>query len=304
MHPLYKEVLTWIPHWTILDTEKYLKIPYQERKQRMKLTALFLTVGISICLLAGCGGSDGGNGGNGTPAEPCETNEDCNDPEFCNGVETCVDGTCQAGTPPCDDGNACTDDECVEFGQRCKSTCNATGHTDACCSDTQCQDEVVCAGTPYDLNVTDLVQELNQEPSSCLISQAILNLVMPTITATVYAVTFPPKEAYPTTVDLEIPFPGTISVDARLEGDELVFDPVTIEVIDLSEDSFLRNLGLHCLVGGTADGSTDQFEEDLMTLNLNIYGISVSDSTTGECPLEQPDPACTLIVTSEGDKKE
>jgi len=40
----------------------------------------------------------------------------CNDGRACNGLEAC-DGTglCQAGTPPdCDDGLACTADECVE----------------------------------------------------------------------------------------------------------------------------------------------------------------------------------------------
>lgn len=42
--------------------------------------------------------------------------QNCNDGQFCNGTESCVEGACQAGSPPsCNDGNACTvGDSCVE----------------------------------------------------------------------------------------------------------------------------------------------------------------------------------------------
>ena len=40
---------------------------------------------------------------------------DCDDALFCNGTESCVAGTCQAGSAPAiDDGVACTDDSCDE----------------------------------------------------------------------------------------------------------------------------------------------------------------------------------------------
>jgi hypothetical protein len=47
---------------------------------------------------------------------PCAIDADCDDGLFCNGVEACdVDLGCVAGkTPSCDDGLACTADECDE----------------------------------------------------------------------------------------------------------------------------------------------------------------------------------------------
>src|SRR5438034_1332137 len=43
----------------------------------------------------------------------CVSNGDCDDGDICNGLETCVNNTCVAGTPPdCDDHNPCTDDTC------------------------------------------------------------------------------------------------------------------------------------------------------------------------------------------------
>jgi hypothetical protein len=43
----------------------------------------------------------------------CESQGDCDDGVFCNGVESCGDGSCRPGTPPsCDDGEVCTEDLC------------------------------------------------------------------------------------------------------------------------------------------------------------------------------------------------
>lgn len=50
---------------------------------------------------------------------PCETSRDCDDGVFCNGAEQCVAQRCVAASPPCDDGNACTIDECFETRLRC-----------------------------------------------------------------------------------------------------------------------------------------------------------------------------------------
>ena len=52
----------------------------------------------------------------------CTTDAECiaSDGLFCNGDETCVSGTCQAGTPRnCDDGDACTQDTCNEATDSC-----------------------------------------------------------------------------------------------------------------------------------------------------------------------------------------
>jgi len=46
-------------------------------------------------------------------APECFTDDDCGDADACNGSESCVSGTCTAGTPPnCDDGKSCTIDSC------------------------------------------------------------------------------------------------------------------------------------------------------------------------------------------------
>ena len=50
----------------------------------------------------------------------CMTDADCDDDLFCNGVEVCVSGTCQAGGPiDCADGISCTDDSCNEATDSC-----------------------------------------------------------------------------------------------------------------------------------------------------------------------------------------
>ncbi|MFX0199236.1 MAG: hypothetical protein ACFFCW_24195 [Candidatus Hodarchaeota archaeon] len=67
----------------------------------------------------------------------CETNEDCDDALFCNGAEICIDGSCQAGTPPdCDDGVSCTDDSCNEGNDSCDHTPN----------DSLCDNTLFCDG--------------------------------------------------------------------------------------------------------------------------------------------------------------
>ena len=69
----------------------------------------------------------------------CCEDADCDDGLFCNGVETCVDRTCQAGTDPCP-GEACDEDQdscggCLtdancDDGVDCTvDTCNTADHT-------------------------------------------------------------------------------------------------------------------------------------------------------------------------------
>lgn len=51
---------------------------------------------------------------------PCDDDDDCGDDEFCNGVESCVDGACAPGDEPdCDDDIACTEDSCA--GDECRN---------------------------------------------------------------------------------------------------------------------------------------------------------------------------------------
>jgi endonuclease I len=61
----------------------------------------------------------------------CTSGPQCDDGLFCNGVETCVAGACQAGTlVDCDDGVACTIDSCNEATDSCDNLPN-----DAACDD-------------------------------------------------------------------------------------------------------------------------------------------------------------------------
>ncbi|HVY29222.1 MAG TPA: MYXO-CTERM sorting domain-containing protein [Polyangiaceae bacterium] len=62
----------------------------------------------------------------------------CEDATKCNGIETCSNGVCIAGTPPnCDDGNPCTADSC-DAAQGCMHTAVGAG--------TKCDDGNVCNG--------------------------------------------------------------------------------------------------------------------------------------------------------------
>jgi endo-1,4-beta-D-glucanase Y len=48
------------------------------------------------------------------PAGECATSADCNDNVYCNGIETCLDGVCQAADAPC-----ATDESCDEQADTC-----------------------------------------------------------------------------------------------------------------------------------------------------------------------------------------
>jgi len=63
-------------------------------------------------------------------ADPCDEDPDCDDGEFCNGIETCVEGACQAAIDPCP-GQTCDEDgdTCVE-----------------CLVDGDCDDRLYCNG--------------------------------------------------------------------------------------------------------------------------------------------------------------
>ena len=66
----------------------------------------------------------------------CGRDEDCDDHEFCTGIERCVAGTCVIGADPCDDEVDCTVDVCDEELDRCSHVGD----------DEACQDGVVCNG--------------------------------------------------------------------------------------------------------------------------------------------------------------
>jgi hypothetical protein len=81
------------------------------------------------------GGLDGGNDGGVTPdptietctaesmgstiGAACGSDVECDDGCYCNGVEGCASGTCEAGVIPCTDTSDCTADVCLEEANRC-----------------------------------------------------------------------------------------------------------------------------------------------------------------------------------------
>jgi hypothetical protein len=84
------------------------------------------------------------------PVGGCVTNADCTDNNACNGLETCVTGSCQAGTAPnCDDGNVCTTDSCAP-ASGCAHANNALSCTDgnACTTNDTCAGGVCVGGAP------------------------------------------------------------------------------------------------------------------------------------------------------------
>jgi hypothetical protein len=56
------------------------------------------------------------------PTGVCAADRDCDDGVFCNGAETCSAGHCVARMLACDDGIACTIDDCNEGTRSCTST--------------------------------------------------------------------------------------------------------------------------------------------------------------------------------------
>ncbi|MFT3769660.1 MAG: hypothetical protein QM820_29845 [Minicystis sp.] len=79
-----------------------------------------------------------------TTGTPCSSNAQCQDNDLCNGVEACVNGICQPGTPiDCDDGLPCTIDSCAPATGTC-----AHAATDAYCDDgLHCNGAEVCDPT-------------------------------------------------------------------------------------------------------------------------------------------------------------
>ncbi|HEX5044251.1 MAG TPA: hypothetical protein VFV75_15200 [Candidatus Polarisedimenticolaceae bacterium] len=80
----------------------------------------------------------------------CDSNDDCNDGNLCNGVETCDvgSGQCIAGTSVnCDDGDQCTSDACVPATGACTHVPNPCSDGDGCTADS-CDPVLGCQHIP------------------------------------------------------------------------------------------------------------------------------------------------------------
>ena len=144
--------------------------------------------------------------------QTCTQDSDCDDLDFCNGVETCdVGGTdlCVTGTPPdCDDGVDCTDDSCDEVNDVCVNTpndancddglfCTGVETCDAVldcqAGDDPCPDDGLfctgvesCAGAPFNRCETTgnpcAEGEICEEPDQCVIPPCEVAIVPPSTT--------------------------------------------------------------------------------------------------------------------------
>jgi len=92
-------------------------------------------------------------------AVACVTDANCDNAQFCDGVERCVNNACVAGTAPsCDDGNPCTLDVCDSTANSGAGACDSSQRADSCagepCSgahaydagDDQCGLQDACVG--------------------------------------------------------------------------------------------------------------------------------------------------------------
>lgn len=148
-------------------------------------------------------------------------------------------------------------------------------------------------GTTYSF----AVRSLDQVGPSCLIPQSLLGPLAELLSETAYPVVIPHRTAFPRSIPLEIPLFGPISVNARLVGDALQFDPLEISGIDLGQYGIP---GLNCIVGGRAEGWTSELGSDTLEVTIRISNMSVTTGPgTGECLLAVTEP-CTITVLSEG----
>lgn len=98
-----------------------------------------------------CGGEEpepADAGGRDATTEPdarvlCERDADCLDDLYCNGVERCAAGVCEAGAPPCaeplvcdEDRDRCVDAECIDGGDG-----DGDLHISVACGGDDCDDD-------------------------------------------------------------------------------------------------------------------------------------------------------------------
>ncbi len=115
----------------------------QRTTTRSLLALLFLWLGQG-CGQAPAPAQDGGTDDATMDERRCDSDDDCDDGVFCNGLEECVAGACAPGAPPsCDDGDACTTDACSAEDDACVNApvdADRDGHVAASCGGDDCDD--------------------------------------------------------------------------------------------------------------------------------------------------------------------
>ena len=144
------------------------------------------TNGVCECPTAGCSADLNGDGEVGAfdlalllgswgacPEPDCQTSEECDDGDLCNGPENCAGGVCQPGPPLfCDDGNACTDDSC-DPGSGCENTPIDCDDGDAC-TDDSCDSGGGCVNAPIDCDDGDACTDDSCDPGSGCVNAPIV----------------------------------------------------------------------------------------------------------------------------------
>lgn len=111
----------------------------------------------------------------------CTSNAQCSDNNVCNGAETCVNGSCQAGaTLTCNDNNACTNDSCnatsgcvfTPNGQCTSCTSNAQCNDNNSCTTDTCVNQVCQNASNGSCNVTRLEAEASTLTAATVASEA------------------------------------------------------------------------------------------------------------------------------------
>src|SRR5207247_10915123 len=84
----------------------------------------------------------------------------CDDGQFCDGEEACVDGTCQTvvPAPTCDDAMACTTDSCDPAAADGHGECVHEDVPGCCRSNADCDDGNLCNGIEMCRTATGLCQ--------------------------------------------------------------------------------------------------------------------------------------------------
>ena len=93
-----------------------------------------------LCLLA-CG-DDAPPSGSDASTDECTRDEECSDGVFCNGLERCVEGTCEVGATPCPTPLLCDEaaNACRSPGCDVSADADGDGHDAIACGGDDCDD--------------------------------------------------------------------------------------------------------------------------------------------------------------------
>lgn len=125
--------------------------------RRISLTAALFGAVVALPMIAGC-----------PPVmmPTCESDDDCTDDgAFCNGAETCVEGTCQSAGSPCTESQTCDEDadaclDCTDdAGCDDMDACTTDTCTNGTCSNeaVDCDDNDACTNDSCDADTGDCV---------------------------------------------------------------------------------------------------------------------------------------------------